>query len=149
AVLDVAEPHASHQLGKRFGDGEAADARRKVGVRGAALEQLPEQRHDPVEPDAVERRQEPRRRGDLEDAEPPAGTSTRVSSTRPRSRSATLRTPKPIVAASNEPSSKGSASRSPSTHVTALDLRLARSSIRGEKSSPVTFPPSRAQATAR
>src|SRR5437867_570464 len=43
----------------------------------------------------------------------PPGRSTRRSSRSPPSRSATLRTPKPTVAASNEPSAKGRASRSP------------------------------------
>ena len=104
---------------------------------------LAEQRHDAVEPEREERPQEPARLGDLEDREPAAGPQHAAELARaPRSRSATLRTPKPTVAASNAPSSKGSASRSPCTHSTVADLRRARSSIAGEKSRPVTTPPS-------
>ena len=46
----------------------------------------------------------------------PPGRSTRRSSASPCSRSATLRTPKPTVAASNDASSNGSSSRSPWIH---------------------------------
>jgi hypothetical protein len=61
-----------------------------------------------------------------------------------------LRTPKPTVAASNEPSSNGSASTSPRTHSIVGSLRRARSSIRSEKSRPTTIPaPARCAATAR
>ena len=49
-----------------------------------------------------------------------------------------MRTPKPTVAASNEASSNGSSSRSPWIHSIAGSLRRARSSIRPEKSSPIT-----------
>src|SRR5438034_782877 len=54
----------------------------------------------------------------------PPGATTRASSARPRSRSATLRTPNPTVAASNEPSANGSSSMSPSTQVISLDFRV-------------------------
>jgi hypothetical protein len=60
-----------------------------------------------------------------------------------------LRTPKPTVAASNEPSSSGSASASPRTHSTSGALRRALSSIRSEKSTPVTRAPMRSAAIAR
>ena len=52
---------------------EAAHAGGEVRVGRAALQHLAEQRHDLVEPQPVERREEPGRRRDLEDPEPPAG----------------------------------------------------------------------------
>src|SRR5919201_6963366 len=79
----------------------------------------------------------------------PPGRSTRRSSPSDRSRSATFRTPKPTVAASNDASSKGSSRRSPRTHSIDFDFRRARSSIRSEKSSPTTRPPARSSASAR
>ena len=79
----------------------------------------------------------------------PPGRSTRRSSARPRSSPSTLRTPKPTVTASNEPSANGRSSMSPCTHSTDVDLRRARSSMRAEKSRPVTTPPSRSAASAR
>ena len=48
----------------------------------------------------------------------PPGGSTRRSSRSASGRSATFRTPKPTVAASNDPSANGSASMSPCTHST-------------------------------
>src|SRR5262249_22785939 len=53
--------------------GEALDARGKVRVRGAALQDRPEHRHDPVEPDAVERREHAARLRDLEYGDAAAG----------------------------------------------------------------------------
>src|SRR5207248_4320557 len=47
------------------------------------------------------------------------------------------------------PAAKGSLSVAPATHSTAGDCRRARSSIRSEKSTPVTRPPARAAAIAR
>ena len=79
----------------------------------------------------------------------PPGRRTRHNSASPRSRSSRFRTPKPTVAASNSPSRNGSASASPCTQSIVPDLRRARSSMRSEKSSPVTRPPRRSASTAR
>ena len=74
----------------------------------------------------------------------PPGRTTRAISPIARRRSATLRTPKPTVAASKVASANGSSSALPWTHSTAApeaaDLRSASSSIGAEKSSPTTRP---------
>ena len=67
AVLDVVEPGRPQQPGQRLRVREAADAGGQVRVRLAALQHLAEQRHDPVEPEPVERRERPGRLRDLED----------------------------------------------------------------------------------
>src|SRR5438270_396652 len=54
--------------------GEATHARWQVRVRGPAGEEAAQQRHDAVEPELVEGREEPARCRYLEDAEPAAGT---------------------------------------------------------------------------
>ena len=79
----------------------------------------------------------------------PPGTSTRASSARPASSSATLRIPKPTVTASKLASSKGSAMTSPSIQRDRIGLAARASSIAGEKSRPVTTPPADCAATAR
>ena len=99
---DLLEAAALEQRGERLGAGEATHARGEVRVRLPAGEHLAEQRHDPVEPEREERPQDAARLRDLEDREPPAGPQHAAQLARaPASRSATFRTPKPTVAASN------------------------------------------------
>src|SRR5215472_4242333 len=69
---DALEAARAQQIGEILGARETAHARREVGVGVAAREQVAEQRHDMVEPDPVEGRQQPARRRDLEDPEPAA-----------------------------------------------------------------------------
>ena len=83
---------------------------------------------------------------DLEDREPAAGRSTRRSSRNASSRSATLRTPKPTVAASNVAVRERQREHVALHPLELRAFRRARSSIAREKSSPVTRdprPPSR------
>ncbi len=69
-ITNLSEPVPLEQLCERVGVGEAPHARRQVRVGRAAGEHLAEERHDAVEPDAIERGEAPARRRDLEDAEP-------------------------------------------------------------------------------
>ena len=61
------------ERGELRGRWEAADARGQVRVRLPAGQDAAENRHDAVEPHAVERRERAARCRDLEDPEPPAG----------------------------------------------------------------------------
>ena len=72
AVAHLAEAARLEALREAARRGKAAHARGQVGVRRTAGENLAEERDDAVEPDAVERREPPGRRRDLEDPEPPA-----------------------------------------------------------------------------
>jgi hypothetical protein len=72
AVRHVAEPRALEQQGELVRPGEPANAGREVGVGRATLQELAEQRNDPVEPQAVERREQSPRLRDLEDPDPAA-----------------------------------------------------------------------------
>ena len=125
------KPASSSSFARPFGRGKPAHARGQVRVGRPAGQHLPGQRDDAVEPEAVERREQPARARDLEDREPAARPRTRRSSASPRSRSSRLRTPKPTVAASNDSSGNGSVervarrpSRSRSTSARALEHRL-------------------------
>ena len=84
------------------------------------------------------RRSGPRGRVISRIARRPPGRSTRRSSAIAPERSATLRTPKPTVAASKDASANGSASRSPCTHV---ELR-APCAARARASAPRSRGPS-------
>ena len=73
-VGDVPEAGGAEQPGELLRAGKAPDARGQIGVGGPALQRLAEQRDDMVEPEPVERRQRPRGRRDLENAEPAVGS---------------------------------------------------------------------------
>src|SRR5215475_3432573 len=66
---DCAEAASLEQTDKLLGPRETAHARRQIRVGIPAGKEATEQRHDPVEPDPVERCEEAARRRDLEDAE--------------------------------------------------------------------------------
>ena len=68
-----ANPARRISAGELLGGREARDRGRQVGVGGAAGQQPPEQRDDPVEPEREERAQHAARPRDLEDREPAAG----------------------------------------------------------------------------
>ena len=72
------KPGRAQQRRELVRAGEPAHARRQVRVRGAALQHLPEQRDEPVEPEPVERREHAAGLRDLEDRRRrPPGASTR------------------------------------------------------------------------
>ena len=72
AIGDVAEAVAAHQLGQLVRAGEAAHARREIGVGLATWKDLARERDQHVEPELVEELQRPARPRDLEDADAPA-----------------------------------------------------------------------------
>ena len=132
------EARALEQRRELLGRREPRDRGRQVRVGGAARQQPAEQRHDPVEPEREERPEDPARPRDLEDREPPAGPQHAAELAQRELEIGDVPDAEADRRRVEDPSSNGSASRSPSTQSSAGALRRARSSIRGEKSSPVT-----------
>ena len=111
----------------------------------------PSERHEPVEPEPEERASAPARARDLEAADPPAGPQhARAARARPASRSSMLRIAEADGGGVEAPVRRTAArARRRAPTRPAPDLRRARSSIRSEKSRPVTRPPARCASSAR
>ena len=134
AEADALEARPLEQRGEVLRLREAAHARREVRVGLAAGQHLPEQRHDPVEPEREERPQGAARPRDLEDREPPARAqhATRARAARPRGRRRCARRSRRSPRRTRRPRTAARAGR-PATHSTVSDFRRARSSIRGRE----------------